>query len=449
MEANKMQATITTEDGTSTSTATADGFTECDNCGTQNHSTREVCYKCAAILPASTPELSPALAAHLAAAPSTPASNASALIDGAALARTLKTVKPFVANRTTLPVLSNVLVETSPDGESIRFTATNLEAGIRVRVPGIADGSLAITVPHKLWCDTAPSTGDVLLTQDVRTRTLSTEQGKTRTNYKGIAAEEYPIIPDVSPGDYVCSVPRAILQRVINEVVDCASTDDSRPQLAGVYMELAPDGGLTFAAADGFRLARLEAHITDGTEQSPADGAKYIIPARSVALLGALDSESVAVYVTPSGNAIHFIGDTVEITSRLVEGNYVDIKRVIPTDWGTRIVLAVDSLAAACKALKPFAKDSANIMRLQIADGVLTASANAAEVGDRMVEIDTAGIDGESGQVALNLLFVADMLAAVKGATIAMETKTYQSPAVFRVGTDLLYVIMPMYLPNR
>jgi DNA polymerase-3 subunit beta len=134
----------------------------------------------------------------------------------------------------------------------------------------------------------------------------------------------------------------------------------------------------------------------------------------------------------------------------------VDIQRVIPSDWSSRTVIPTAELLKSVRMASIFAKDSANIVRLQVepgADltpGVLTISANAAEVGDNTSQMDCT-VDGEAGQIALNGKFLLDVLNVMRTSQVAIETKTYQSPAVIKpVGEDgHLHVIMPMYLPNR
>jgi DNA polymerase-3 subunit beta len=380
-----------------------------------------------------------------------PSGDTTAIVDSADLLRAVKTVKGAVANKTTLPVLNNVLLH-SPEPGALDVTATNLEVGITVHLPALVFEPFALTVPHKLFMDTLPKNGDVILTIRERTCTLNMEEPDgAQTNYKGIASEEYPIIPPRTEDWPLAAVlPNALVQRAVKEVVPYASQDDNRPQLAAVCVTLSDDGSVMFAAADGFRLGRLTGQTV---EDSPAPVAgQYLVPASAFAQLAVLadQGEAVQVWLTPGRNQIVFEAGRVEVTSRLIEGNYVDINRVIPQDWATRVVADVDTLAAAVKKIAPFTKDGANIMRVSVDEnGRFTLSGNAAEVGDRTVPVPTLDIQGEGGQVALNLRFVADLLAPYKGQTVSVELKTYQSPATFRVGDDFLAVIMPMYLPSR
>lgn len=369
----------------------------------------------------------------------------------------LQTVGKAVANKTTLPVLNNILLST--DGGRLKLTATNLEVGITNWIGCQVEEEGAITVPAKLLIDFVSSLPNdtIKMTLDEKTRTLHLKCARFEANIKGISAEEFPIIPEVTERP-AARIPAPLLKEMIGQVAFAASADESRPQLAGVYVHI-EGRDVTMAAADGFRLSRRVTHL-----DAPADNViKLIIPARSMLELARVlpdtdgeDGEPVSLVLTQGRNQVLFRHENLEVTSRLVEGNYVDINRVIPADWGSRTVIATADLLKAVRMASIFAKDSANIVRVQIeagadlAPGVMTVSANAAEVGDNVSQLDCI-VDGENGQVALNGKFLIEVLGVIKTAQVAIETKTYQSPAVLKpVGEDeFLHVIMPMYLPNR
>ncbi|MEA2572981.1 MAG: polymerase subunit beta [Chloroflexia bacterium] len=369
----------------------------------------------------------------------------------------LQTVGKAVANKTTLPVLNNILLQT--DGGRLKLTATNLEVGITHWTGCQVEEEGAITVPARLLIDFVSSLPNdrISMTLDEKTRTLNLKCARYEANIKGISAEEFPIIPEVTETP-IARIPAPLLKEMVGQVAFAASGDDSRPQLSGVFVQI-EGREMIMAAADGFRLARKVVQIGTPVEHS----IKLIIPARSmVELARALpddegeEAEPVSIVVTPNRNQVLFRHDNLEVTSRLVDGNYVDINRVIPADWGTRTVMATADLVKAVRIASMFAKDSANIVRLQVepgndlTPGVVTISANAAEVGDNVSQLDCT-VDGEGGQIALNGKYLLDVLNVLNTGQVALETKTYQSPAVVKpVGEDgYLHVVMPMYLPNR
>jgi DNA polymerase-3 subunit beta len=354
-------------------------------------------------------------------------------------------------------VLNNILLQT--DGGRLKLTATNLEVGITNWIGCQVDEEGAITVPARLLIDFVSSLPNdrISMTLDEKTRTLNLKCARYEANIKGISAEEFPIIPEVTETP-VARIPAPLLKEMVGQVAFAASGDDSRPQLSGVFVQI-EGREMIMAAADGFRLARKVVQLGTPVEHT----IKLIIPSRSmVELARALpddegeEAEPVSIVVTPNRNQVLFRHDNLEVTSRLVDGNYVDINRVIPADWGTRTVMATSDLVKAVRIASMFAKDSANIVRLQVepgADltpGVVTISANAAEVGDNVSQLDCT-VDGEGGQIALNGKYLLDVLNVLNTSQVALETKTYQSPAVVKpVGEDgYLHVVMPMYLPNR
>lgn len=369
----------------------------------------------------------------------------------------LQTVGKAVANKTTLPVLNNILVST--DRGRLKLSATNLEVGITNWIGCQVEEEGAITVPARLLSDFVASLPNEKITMalDERTRTLKIECARYEANIKGLPAEEFPIIPEVSDRP-LTRIPAPLLKEMINHVAFAASGDDSRPVLAGVYVHI-EDRELTMAAADGFRLAKRTTQL-----DAPADApAKLIIPARSmIELARALpdiegeDAEPVSLMVTANRNQVLFHLSNLDVTSRLVEGNYVDIQRVIPAEWATRTVVSTAELLKAVRVASFFAKDSSNHMRIQVepgADltpGTLNIFATAAEVGDNKTQIDCV-VDGEPGQIALNVKFLMDALNAIDTSQVALETKTPGSPGVLKpIGEEgHIHVVMPMYLANR
>lgn len=369
----------------------------------------------------------------------------------------LQTVGKAVANKTTLPVLNNILVST--DRGRLKLAATNLEVGITNWIGCQVEEEGAITVPARLLSDFVASLPNdkITMTLDERTRTLKLQCARYEANIKGIPAEEFPIIPEVTDKP-LARIPAPLLKEMINQVAFAASSDDSRPVLAGVYVMI-EGREMTMAAADGFRLAKRTTQL-DAPIDSPL---KLIVPARSMTELARVlpdlegeDAEPVSLVVTPNRNQVLFHLDNLDVTSRLVEGNYVDIDRVIPTDWATRTVVPTAELLKAVRVASFFAKDSANILRIQVEPGAdttpgeITISANAAEVGDNKTQLDCS-VDGEAGQIALNVRFLMDVLNIITTPQVALETKTPGSPGVLKpVGEEgLIQVVMPMYLANR
>jgi DNA polymerase-3 subunit beta len=180
------------------------------------------------------------------------------------LARGLQIAGRAVSTRGSLPILGNVLLRT--EGGRLKLTATNLEVGINCWVPAKVDDEGAITVPAKLFTDFVNSlpAGPTELTLNVRTKTVHLRRDPYEANFKGMDAEEFPIIP-VAPDRPTTRVSKSTLRRMIAEVAFVATTDDSRPVLTGVLTTLEGDK-ITMAAADPYRLSVRHAKLLDKVE---------------------------------------------------------------------------------------------------------------------------------------------------------------------------------------
>jgi DNA polymerase-3 subunit beta len=365
------------------------------------------------------------------------------------LKRGLAIVSHAVAGKSTLPVLSNILLA-SDDGR-LKLAATNLEIGITCWIGAKIEDEGAVTVPAKLLSDVVGSLPNdrIDLTLDVRTQTLNLKCARFETNIKGTEAGEFPTIPTIDDRTPAAIFPPALLRETIEQVAFAAATEETRPVLQGVQLRLR-DNRAIFAAADGFRLAQRIIELPEPIAQQQ----ELIIPARALTELARIvddDESPVEMMITPGGGQVLFHTSTVDLVSRLIEGRFPDVDRVIPQQYQTRAVLDRQELTKAVRLASFFAVASSNIVRLhmepggEMGPGRITISANAVEVGDNKGQID-ATIQGDGGQIALNVKFLSDAIAAIPTPQIALETQSPQHPAVFKpVGADgYIHIVMPM-----
>jgi DNA polymerase-3 subunit beta len=369
------------------------------------------------------------------------------------LAKGLSIVGRAVATRSTLPVLSNILLAT--DQGRLKLSATNLEIGITCWIGAKVEEDGAMTVPARTFVDlvSALPAERVDMELVVRTQTLNLKCGRFENNVRGIDATEFPLIP-TADDDKAIRIDPEVLRTLVNQVVFAAATDESRPILTGVLARFDNDK-VTFAASDGFRLAVRTAPLL---EPVPAP-LSVIIPARALAELGRISGDQedpVTVNITPSKSQVLFHLDHIELVSQLIDGNFPDYTQIIPKKKETRTVVGTAELLKACKAANVFARESANIVKLtiepgsELAPGHITVQATSAETGDNVGEMD-ATVDGTPIQIAFNVKYLIDMLSAANAAQVALETSTPSSPGKFvPVGDDsFLCVVMPMHIGNR
>jgi DNA polymerase-3 subunit beta len=365
------------------------------------------------------------------------------------LKRGISIVSHAVAAKSTLPVLSNILLTT--EGGRLRLQATNLEVGITCWLGAKVDEPGAVTIPAKLLSDFVGNLPNdtITLTLDERTQTVHLLCGRSEANIKGIEAEEFPTIPVVEADQPTMRIDPDLLRDAINQVAFAAAPDDTRPVLAGVLIRMRGNT-VTFSATDGFRLSVRTVEL----EQPVQGGQEVIVPSRALTELARIigDAEGpVEITVTPSGGQILFHSENVDLVSRLIDGKFPDYERIIPKQYATRTVLDRNAFLQSVRQASVFAASSANIAKLALESGGewgpgrLTLSANAAEVGDNKSEIE-GQVVGEGGQIALNVKYLQEALNAMPTSQVALETQTPASPGVFRpIGQEgYIHIVMPM-----
>jgi DNA polymerase-3 subunit beta len=370
------------------------------------------------------------------------------------LSRGLTAVSHAVSNRSTLPILSNILLAT--DQGRLKLSATNLEIGINCWVDAQISEEGSTTVPAKLLTDLVnrlpQAPVDLAVADD--SHTLSVKGQGSNANIKGMDASEFPLIPSAEGGEPPVMLDAVLLKEMIAEVAFAAADDDTRPVLTGVLVQVS-DEKITFAAADAFRLAVRVAPLP-GDDHPRGD---ILIPARTLTELARiLPAEGpVEMIVTPNRSQVLFHTPQLDLVSRLIEGAFPNFRQIIPKEHSTRAVVETKLFAEAAKRAELFARDSSNITRVKInpgghdglEPGAVTVEATAEELGDN-TSIISAAVDGPEMQIIFNVKYLSEVLAVIGSSEVALEANAPTKPGVIRpVGEhDYTYVIMPMHI-NR
>jgi DNA polymerase-3 subunit beta len=367
------------------------------------------------------------------------------------LARGLSIVSRAVSPRSTLPVLSNILI--ASDEGRLRLSATNLELGITCWIAARIDEEGSTTVPARTFADlvnTLP--GDqVQLTLDVKTQNLHIKGGSSNNDVKCIDAQEFPPLP--TP-EMEGAVPLNVVdfKEMIHQVAFAASTDEARPVLMGVLMNVDKDN-VTMVAADGFRLSVRKAQLSQPAPHS----LNVIIPARALNELARVagDGEEPIYMVVPKnrGQVIFRVKD-VEVVSQLIDGTFPDYQQIIPRNYKSRTLISTAALLKACKQAEIFAREGSNVARFDIKQSngemqpsEVEISATSEETGKNETIVE-ATVDGSGVLIAFNVKFLREALEVIKTPNVALETSAANAPGVIKpVGDDkFLHVIMPMHL---
>ena len=366
------------------------------------------------------------------------------------LSRGLSIVGRAVATRTTLPITQNVLIST--DQSRLKLAATNLEVAISTWIGAQIESEGAITVPARLLTEFVNSlpAERIDMTSVPQPLGLALACARFTANINGADAEDYPPIPTVESG-VVGKVEAEVLHDAIGHVAFAAATEDSRPVLTGIRVEIKEDE-FTFAAADGFRLAVYKGKLAEPVSED----VDFIIPAKAlqeVSRLIGTQTDPVEFTVTPSKSQALFRLDNVELVSQLIQGTFPNYSQLIPQKYDTRVILDLEAFSRATRTASIFARDGSGIVRLHVsaegedADGRLSISSRAEELGENEGEVD-AEVEGVESKIAFNSKYLADVLDVLGKGKVALETTSSSSPGVLKPLDDgrYVHVIMPMFV---
>ena len=358
-----------------------------------------------------------------------------------------------VASRTPLPITSNVLIST--DGGRLKLSATNLELTITTWIGAKVEEEGVVTVPARLlgeFVGSLPSE-EVHLVGAPGGKSLNVTCARFQANIAGTDPEEFPPTPTVEDG-FEVNIGTDLLKQAIDGVAFAAATEDSRPVLTGVQIEI-KDGGLVLAAADGFRLAVHETKLADEVPESSA----IIVPAKSLQEVSRLASGKdypVKIKVNEGKTQVLFQFETAAVVSQLIQGTFPNYSQLVPKEHVSKTTVDVGEFARATRAASIFARDGSGIVRLQTFEGEedgiggLSIEARSEEVGDNKGKI-TATIEGDPAKIAFNAKYLTEVLSVLGHGMVALETSSPSSPGVLRPlspseGVSYVHVVMPMFV---
>ncbi len=357
----------------------------------------------------------------------------------------VQTVGRAVSGRSSLPILSHLLV--APQGDTLRLTATDLEMWMECSLPARLQATLddgedtGFTAPARVFTEMlgALPDADVLIDRPSGGNKVQVRCARSDYSILGLPAEEFPAPPDVTP-TATFTIGGELLRDMIRHVLFAVATDETRPILTGVLLIL-KEGELKMVATDTHRLA-VRASKIEGDGEGTA-----IIPARAMNELLRLagDDDSVIVSLA-QGQARFEIGTTTMIT-RLIEGQFPNYERVIPAGHDRKLTLETGEFVKAVKRAAIVARDNANRVVLETEGSQLALSAESGTVGSAREEIEVAR-EGDDIQIAFNAKYLVDVLNIVETEGVVLELTEPLRPGILRpIGDgagDYLCVLMPM-----
>ncbi|WP_421848134.1 DNA polymerase III subunit beta [Novosphingobium sp.] len=371
-----------------------------------------------------------------------------ATIERATLLRCLSHVQSVVERRNTIPILSNVLIEASPDG-SVRLMATDLDLQIIETMPAReVERAGAITVSAHLLFDIArklPDGSQVSL--DASEGRMIVKAGRSRFQLPTLPRDDFPVIVE---GDLPTSfeVPARVLAELIDRTRFAISTEETRYYLNGIFLHVADEATpvLKAAATDGHRLARYTIARPDGAEGMP----DVIVPRKCVGELRKLleDVLDTAVLIDLSASKVRFtLGGEhgVVLTSKLIDGTFPDYSRVIPTGNDKLLRLDPRSFFEGVDRVATIATEKTRAVKMALENDKVTLSVTSPENGTAAEEI-AAEYRAAGFEIGFNANYLKDILSQIDGDIVELHLADAGAPTLIRKDekSPALYVLMPM-----
>ncbi|HSX43002.1 MAG TPA: DNA polymerase III subunit beta [Candidatus Saccharimonadales bacterium] len=352
------------------------------------------------------------------------------------LNKALSLVARVANTRGTLPILSNVLLKI--EGNRLNIAATNLDIAISCELGAQVQTEGSLTVPARLLQDFVnglPS-GVIELEQDDQRLKITTESYKSVIN--GVAADEFPVMPAIEGGT-AWKVSAPLLKKALQQVLIAASGDESRPVLTGVLFHTV-DGVLYAAATDSYRLA--EKRLVELKEE-----VNLLIPATALhdvlRIINDFDGEMQVVH---DDQQVQFRADDVELVARLIEGNYPDYRKLVPSTFATSAILPRSELVNMTKVSSLFARESAGSIVVSVDEPSesIWIHAVASQLGENNATLKVQA--NGSGSITLNSRYLLDALQAMDSKTVRIGFNGKLEAVMLTDGDsdDYLHIIMPL-----
>jgi DNA polymerase-3 subunit beta len=360
------------------------------------------------------------------------------------LVRELNLSQGVVEKKTTIPILSNVLVEA--EGDRIVLTATDLELGIRCACPAKVNRSGAGTIPARRLLDYVRLLPDA----DVNVKLLDNQWasllcGRSRTRIAGMSRESFPELP-VMP-EKIADLPMPALASMIAKTIFAISMEESRFTLNGALL-LMKNNGLVMVATDGHRLSMVEYPIPF---PEIAGSYRALLPRKAMGeilkLAGEAGPDATIAFAGDDNHLFFQLGDRL-LLSRKLSGNFPDFERVLPKDHPHEISLQKDEFKAAIERVAQFADERSRAIRLRLGPGEAKVYSSISETGESEESL-AVEYDGEAVEIGFNAQYLLDFLRAVSQDNILLRFKDANSAGELRpggedVGYTYRYVVMPM-----
>ena len=335
----------------------------------------------------------------------------------------LNTTKRAISTKNAIPILSTVKIDVTKEGITLIgsngqisienfISVQNENAGLLITSPG------SILLEANFFINVISSLPDIVLDfKEIEQKQIVLTSGKSEITLKGKDADQYPRIQEVSTSNPLV-LETKVLKNIINETAFAASTQESRPILTGVHFVLTDNQSLKTVATDSHRMSQKKI-----TLDKKGDDFDVVIPSRSLREFTAVFTDEIeTVEVFFANNQLLFRSENISFYTRLLEGNYPDTDRLIPTEFSSVVTFNTNNLRHAIERSRLLSNATQNgTVKLEIVKGIVSAHVYSPEVGRVNEEIDTESVSGEDLSISFNPTYLIEALKAVDSEKVTIS----------------------------
>jgi DNA polymerase-3 subunit beta len=364
-------------------------------------------------------------------------------------AKYLNIVSRIVSSKPGLPILNNVKFETSKG--KLLITATDLEIGISTWIGADVQSEGKITVPAKQLAEFINSIPNEKVDVELEKQSFKVSTTNNSAEFNTIPVDDYPEVPTTEKEKSLLKINKEDLTKAISRVAFAAATDNIKPVLAGMLMEI-DSSKVNFVGTDGLRLSRQVIELETGSEESKS----LLIPVKAMQELAHIMTEiteedsTVELYLIKDRNQVLFRVGDVDLTSRLIDGEFPEYRPIIPTGFNTQCEVKRADFLDSLKVTNIIARSVLGnkiIMDIDSKENSITMSASQSDVGSNKSTF-IGEIDGENLKIAFSSRLLTDVLNHLQSEDIIFECSEAVKPGVFKVKDDenFIHLVMPMML---
>lgn len=347
-------------------------------------------------------------------------------------------VNPIIPTKSTLPILSHILIEAKKD--QLRLAGTDLELGISCVIPAQVQEEGAVAIPAKRFGDLVKELPNTNLTLTAKkNQQISVESERGIFKIMGLPKEEFPHLPQTEDKE-ILTMDQGLLQAMLSLTAFAISRDESRYVLTGILL-ISKGGSLRLVATDGRRLAMVERQATSTMKTEH----QVIIPQKAITELHRLLSDGQPIKIAIRENQISFDLGHARLISRLIEGKFPNYEQVIPPESPQKLKIQREPFLLATKRISLWATQDSPSVRLDLKSNQLIVSKQTPEVGEAHEELQ-ANYNGPEFSVGFNPNYLVDALKVLPEGEVEFELPGPDRPGVIRTKDHYVYIVLPMQL---